>query len=323
MKAFASQVCFGVCVLLVGCGGDDDVPESTSTGGAGGTSSGGSGGSASGGSGGSATSGGSGGEAGGAGAPECEAPPTAAEIEIAGAFRDSYDAAHRIDDLVWQMAGSSFDLIDFSNDERWAIAENAADNQFFPESFSRFEWTRESGVLFYCQSVFAASSEDEARKAPRADASDLRAGCSNFSWSSLTPIALVGSYQDTFGGTTTITPRLWQSGSFLFHLLEFSNYDSWAVAQNDCSNAYFPGMYSRFDWVTLASGEGGGAGAGASGTAGAAGAGPEASSETYFCQTGYDLDSVEAARDLEAADRADLVEGCNGFPWSRLSAPEQ
>ncbi|HEU5075687.1 MAG TPA: hypothetical protein VFU02_15950 [Polyangiaceae bacterium] len=312
MKAFASQVCFGVCVLLVGCGGDDDVPESTSTGGAGGATSSGFGG--------SATTGGSGGEAGAGGAPACDAPPSAAEIEIAGAFRDSYDGTHRIDDEVWQMGASSFDLVDFSNDERWAIAENAADNEFFPESFSRFEWTDEDGVLFYCQSVFAASSEDDAREAPRADASDLLAGCGNFAWSSLTPIALAGSYRDDFGGTHTITPRIWQSGSSLFHLLEFSNEDFWAVAQNDCSNAYFPGRYSRFDWVTVAGGEGGAAGA--AGVAGAAGAGTQGSSETYFCQTGYDVDSAEAARELEPADRTDLVLGCSGFPWSKLSVPE-
>lgn len=319
MKAFASQVCFGVCLLLVGCGGDDDAPASTSTGGTGGTSStGGSGGSGTTASGGSATTGGSGGEAGGAGASaECESPPTENEIEIAGAFRDHYDGTHRVNDEVWQMGTSFFDLFDFSNDERWAIAENAADNEFFPESFSRFEWTREGGQLYFCQSVFAASTEEDAREAPRADASDLVAGCGGFPWSSLIPIALIGGYQDDFGGSHTITPSFWQSGSFSFHLLEFSNDEAWALAQNDCANAYFPGLYSRFDWVAVAGGEGGAAGA-----AGAGGAGAEAPGETYYCQTGYNLDSAEAARELEPADRGDLTEGCNGFPWSKLSAQD-
>lgn len=322
MKAFASQVCFGVCLLLVGCGGDDDAPTSTSSGGAGGASStGGSGGSGTTASGGSATTGGSGGEAGGAGAPaECESPPTENGIEIAGAFRDQYDGTHRVNDEVWQMGASFFELLDFSNDERWAIAENAADNEFFPQSFSRFEWTREGGQLYFCQSVFAGSSEAEAREAPRAEASDLVAGCGGFPWSSLTAIALVGSYLDDFLGSHTITPSVWKMGSSVFHFLEFSNDDAWALAQNDCANTYFPRLYSRFDWVAVAGGEGGAAGA--AGAAGAGGAGAEEPGETYYCQTGYNLDSADAARGLEPADRADLVEGCNGFPWSKLSAQE-
>ncbi|HEY6727338.1 MAG TPA: hypothetical protein VI197_25060 [Polyangiaceae bacterium] len=317
MKAFASQVCFGVCVLLVGCGGDDDAPGSTASGGAGGTnSSGGSsgaGGSAPTANGGSATNGGSGGDAGAAGAPtECESPPIENEIDIAGAFRDHYDGAHRIDDEVWQMGSSIFDLIEVSNEEGWAIAENSADNEFFPASFSRFEWTREGGQLYYCQSVFAASTAAEAGDPPRADADDLAEGCGGFAWSSLTPIELIGSYEDDFGGAHTITSSAWQSGSSSFHLLEFSNGEGWAITQNDCANAYFPGLYSRFDWVAVEGGQGGAAGAG--------GAGADAA--TYYCQTGYNLDSAEAALELEPADSADLTEGCNGFPWSKITAQD-
>lgn len=312
MKAFASQMCLGVCVLLVGCGGDDDGSATSSTTGAGGgfgvTTS------ASGGSGGAGTAG----EAGAAGAPGCDSPPVENDLEIAGVYRDSYDAAHRVDDEVWQMGSSTFELLDFSNEERWAIAENAADNEFFPDSFSRFEWTHEAGKLFYCQSVFAASSAADARDEPRADADDLLAGCGGFPWSALVPIALIGSYEDDFGGSHTISASLWQMGTSSFHLLEFSNGQRWAVAQNDCANAYFPGLYSRFDWMMLPGGEGGAAGAAGAAGAGGAGAGEE-SGRTYYCQTGYDVESAEAARELEAADTADLAEGCNGFPWSLLS----
>lgn len=318
MKAFVSQVCFGVCVLLVGCGGDDDgSPNSTSSGGAGGN----------GGSGGSATTAGAGGEAGGAGAPGCESPPVENDLEIAGAYRDGYDASHRVDDEVWQMGTSTFDLLEFSNDERWVIAENAADNEFFPDSFSRFEWTQEDGKLYYCQSVYAASSEEDAREAARADADDLAEGCVGYPWSALTPIALVGNYEDNFGGSHTITPSLWQMGGSVFHLLEFSNGQRWAVALNDCANPYNPGSYSRFDWMILPGGDGGDGAAGAAGApgaagaAGAGGAGAE-SGRVYFCQTGYNLESAEAARELEAANTADLAKGCSGFPWSVLSAQD-
>lgn len=315
MKAFASQVCFGVCLLMVGCGGDDDAPVSASSGGAGGTSA------SAGGAGGTNASGGSGGEAGGAAGAagageECESPRTENELEIAGAFGDGYDIAHRIDDSVWQMATSTFDVIDFSNEERWLVAENSADNEFFSASYSRFEWTWDDGQLYYCQSVFAASSEAEAREAPRADASDLLAGCGGtFPWGLLTPIALAGSYVDDFAGKHLITPSVWKMGSSVFHLLEFSNDATWAVAQNDCDNAYSAGKYSRFDWLVLQGGEGGAAGAAGAGAGGAGGA----SSKVYYCQTGYDEASAEAARQLKPADSADLTNGCSGFAWSELT----
>jgi len=98
----------------------------------------------------------------------------------------------------------------------------------------------------------------------------------------------------------------------VFHLLDFSNDETWVVARNDCANAYFPGLYSRFDWLVVEGGEGG--------AAGAAGAGGAAAADSiYFCQIGYDEASQVAARQLPPADRANLKKGCDGFPWSRLT----
>src|SRR6187399_1631604 len=222
MKTFVSQLCFGLSVLvLAGCGGDDDSGSSptTSTGGAGGT----------GGTGGGSTSGG--GEAGSGGAPdsECESPPRENELAIAGAYRDVY-GSHRIDDEVWVQGPSLFHLLDVSNEEHWAIAQNDSENAYFPGDFSRFDWTVEDGQLYYCQTEYMAASEDDARDAEPADASDLVAGCgaSGFAWSSLTPISLVGSYTDNYDGTHTVTPSAWLMGDSVFHLLEFSNDEGWA-----------------------------------------------------------------------------------------------
>lgn len=308
MKTFVSQLCFGLSVLVLsGCGGDDDGGSSpaTSTGGAGGT---GGGSTSGGGSGGSAGNG----EAGGGGASNCE--PTENELAIAGVYHDGYDGAHRVDDEVWVQGTSSFKLLDFSNEEHWAIARNDSENEYFPGDFSRFDWTLEHGQLYYCQTEYDAASEDEARDAEPADASDLAGGCGagGFAWSSLTPINLVGSYLDQYGGPHTITASAWLSGPSLFHLLDFSNDETWAVARNDCANAYFPGLYSRFEWLVVEGGEGGAAGAAGAGGAAAAGS-------TYFCQIGYDEASQVAARQLPPADRANLKKGCNGFPWSRLT----
>jgi len=309
MKTFVSQLCFGLSVLvLAGCGGDDDSGSSptTSTGGAGGTG-------GTGGAGGGSTSGG--GEAGSGGAPDsdCESPPRENELVIAGAYGDGY-ASHRIDDEVWVLGSSLFELLDFSNEEHWAIAHNDPENEYSPGAFSRFDWTIEDGQLYYCQTEFEAASEEEAREAEPSDADDLVTGCAGvFPWSLLTPISVVGSYTDDFHGTHTITPSAWLMGDSVFHLLEFSNDETWAVAQNDCANPYSPGLYSRFDWV------GGAAGSGAGGGAGAGGA-DAGGSAIYFCQTGYNLESAAAASALPPADGSDLAQGCSGYSWSKLTA---
>src|SRR5690606_27639097 len=123
------------------------------------------------------------------------------------------------------------------------------------------------------------------------------------------PIGLLGSYTDAFGGSHAITPGAWISGPATFHLLTFSNDERWAVAQNDCGNSYFPGLFSRFDWVLLdeQTGEGGAGGAGVE-------------ERLYYCQIGYDLASAEAAEAFDEADDTDLDAGCNGFSWTELNA---
>jgi hypothetical protein len=251
------------------------------------------------------------------GVTNCESPPIENELAIVGAYRDGYDTSHRVDDEVWVQGESSYALLDFSNEERWIITQNDSDNVYFPGDFSRFDWTVEDGQVYFCQTEYDAASEDEARDAEPADATDLLSGCgaTGFAWTLLTPISLLGSYLDQYSTPHTITPSAWRMGSSVFHLLDFSNDEGWAVARNDCANDYAHGLYSRFDWFVVAGGEGGAAGAGGAGGAGSADA-------TYFCQIAYEEESHAAARQVPPADRANLKKGCNGFPWSQLTADD-
>jgi hypothetical protein len=117
-------------------------------------------------------------------------------------------------------------------------------------------------------------------------------------------LEIVGSYTDGYGGMHEIAADMWTqtadygSGpqSSTFHLEQFDNAARWAAGQNDPSNAYFPGKFSRFDWVTTGG-------------------------KLFFCQTRYDAATIDEAIAATAADSTDPANsGCGGaFAWSELT----
>ena len=85
----------------------------------------------------------------------------------------------------------------------------------------------------------------------------------------------------------------------MWHVGAFSNAQRWMVARNDDANPFFPGAWSRYDWV-------------------------EVGGVTYYCQTAYGEASEAAARAVPAADPTDpTTGGCGGtwpggFAWTDL-----
>ncbi len=254
-----------------------------------------------------------GGAGGAGGAVTCESPQPDHQIDIAGTYLDDFGGTQRVSDTEWRSGEALFQVVDWSNEERWLIARNDPDNDYNAGAYSRFEWKLEGELAYYCHSVYDADSASEARAAPRAASDDLEHGCSGFSWSALESIEIEGAYEDNYGGSHVISASAWATDYAVFHFLEFSNEGDWAVVENDCDNSYFPGAFSRFDWAWSEDGE--------LGTAGAGGA-SQARPSFYYCQTGYDLPSPDEARALAAADSRDLRTGCNGFSWTRLDASD-
>ncbi|MBX7194898.1 MAG: hypothetical protein K1X94_22790 [Sandaracinaceae bacterium] len=117
--------------------------------------------------------------------------PSAEVIEIEGQYSDGF-ATHEILGDRWTMNGmdfsSGFTLTHVDNAEDFAIAQNDATNAFSPSLFSRFEWVRVAGDLYYCQSPYDAATEAAALEAARPDRSDpANSGCGMFGWSLLRP----------------------------------------------------------------------------------------------------------------------------------------
>ena len=110
-------------------------------------------------------------------------------LEIIGVYSDGY-SIHTITDAGWEMDFGSglslFHVLSYDNISDTLVAHNDTANTFNPGLYSRFDWLYSGGALYYCQSAYAAASEQEALAAS-ADAGDLAAGCGGFSWSLLTP----------------------------------------------------------------------------------------------------------------------------------------
>lgn len=114
-------------------------------------------------------------------------------IAIAGSWSDAYGSSLAITDSEWVLTMGEdtalFHVTAFSNEERWAIAENDPDNAYNPGQWSRFDWTYDGDVLYYCQTAYDAPSEEEARSAAPADPSDPSTqGCGGYAWTSLSAV---------------------------------------------------------------------------------------------------------------------------------------
>jgi hypothetical protein len=114
------------------------------------------------------------------------------------------------------------------------------------------------------------------------------------------PLAIVGTYADTFGMTHVVTQDLWTMESSFgidrFHIVAYANAQKYLIAQNDAANAYNPSLWSRFDWTTH-------------------------DGKLWFCQTSYDAATQALALAAPAADATDpAVGGCGSFAWSALTA---
>lgn len=183
-------VVLSFALFTTGCSGDDDVGAVTggTTGGTAGLAATGGQAASSGGT--TATGGqaGAGGDTGGAGG----AGGAGSGLAIVGSYLDDYGSTHVITDSTWTigMAGTSsvFHITVVSNADQYLVAQNDATNQYSASLWSRFDWTLDQGVLYYCQTTYDAATEQAALATPRADVNDLTGkGCSSFPWSILTP----------------------------------------------------------------------------------------------------------------------------------------
>ena len=154
-----------------------------------------------------------------------------------------------------------FNISQFDNLSGFLIAQNGSNNnpQFgTPEQWSKFQWYwNDEGELFYCQSIADAPSAEDAMNA-NADVGDFMLGCAGNPWTGLRDsMDLHGDFVDGTGAPHSVNPFTWAigTGPSLFHILEYSNDEDYAIAQNDPGNATYGGLYSKLEWSTNEDGE--------------------------------------------------------------------
>ena len=101
-------------------------------------------------------------------------------ISIEGEWMDEWNSSQIIDSDSW----NNNTITHYDNDEMWAVAENGAAS-WSPGLWSKYDWTWDSGELYYCQSTYAAETEADALSAENAIATDLDTGCGGFPWSQM------------------------------------------------------------------------------------------------------------------------------------------
>lgn len=176
------------------------------------------------------------------------------------------------------------------------ITRNDPGNAFNPGLWTRFDLvTGTPGWI--CFTAFDAASYGDAFTAPAADASDPAAGgCGGFSWTSFTAAAFphAGSYTDAFGTQHQIDQTRWTQDASGWTIASADPEGAWVIAQNDPSNGFFPGLWSRFDLL-------------------------DDGTDLFYCQTAFAAPTYLDARRTPAADAGDLTSGCGGFGWTNLT----
>ncbi|MEC8052918.1 MAG: hypothetical protein VX210_19140 [Myxococcota bacterium] len=227
---------------------------------------------------------------------ETDDSTTVEDLALAGKYVDSWGTEHEISNDVWLQGSSAYHISAYDNETGTIIAQNDASNAYNPDLWSRFDWAYVADKLWYCQTAYAAESEEAALATEAADATNpAEEGCGGFSWTQLNEaLEIRGEYGDSWGGEHTITQTAWVSGSSSYAISQFDNEAKFIIAQNGEENAYNPGLWSRFDWAKV-------------------------DGNLWYCQTAYAAESEEAALATEAADATNPAEeGCCGFGWTQL-----
>jgi len=107
-------------------------------------------------------------------------------LPIRGDWVDNWGGSHTVKEWQWTSGESSFAVTAYDTEAGWIVAQNAPDNEYNPDLWSRFEWTQADGQLYFCQVAYNAETEADALAAGPADDSDpANGGCSSFAWSEL------------------------------------------------------------------------------------------------------------------------------------------
>jgi len=112
------------------------------------------------------------------------------------------------------------------------------------------------------------------------------------------PDYLLGTFEDDYQIRYKITDTLWlQLSNTRFHIIKWNLEKKYIIAKNDEKNPGEGGLYTRIDYMTFDN---------------------MAPWKWGYCLTAYNAPTDAAAEATAAADRANPMKGCGGYPFSRM-----
>ena len=122
-------------------------------------------------------------------------PPLASPMAFppVGAFEDDYGIRYTIGPYAWTQHGSTphsgatYHVTDWNADQRFALAQNDADNATDAGLWTRIDWVQLEGpdgyTWAYCYAVYDAETRNDALTAPASDRDTPRTGCNGYPFS--------------------------------------------------------------------------------------------------------------------------------------------
>lgn len=112
------------------------------------------------------------------------------------------------------------------------------------------------------------------------------------------PEELLGAFSDDYGSNYIITSSEWMHGkSIKYHLLQFNKEGNYFIARNADTNPLQGGLFTRIDIVYFDNME---------------------QWKWGYCLTEYKAATLKDAKNALAANKQNLLKGCNGFPFTRM-----
>jgi hypothetical protein len=116
------------------------------------------------------------------------------------------------------------------------------------------------------------------------------------------PALLAGYFEDDYEIRYSITDSTFiLLPDDIYHIEKWNIDKQYLIAQNDSSNSYDPGLWSRIDWIHLS----------------------EMDPYTWaFCLSVYNAESAIKAEESAEINAESPKTGCNGYPFSRMKPIE-
>ena len=112
------------------------------------------------------------------------------------------------------------------------------------------------------------------------------------------PVYALGSFEDDYLIQYKITDSLWiQLPNTRYHIIKWNPEKKYLIAKNDAKNPGDGNLYTRIDYMTFDNME---------------------PWKWGFCLTAYNAATDAIAEATAAADRANPMKGCGGYPFSRM-----